>query len=143
MIDDIHISPASDDPERELALRLLRKLTATNVKRGMPDDIEPFALSACGSGGDLIGGIAGYTKWQWMFVEALWVAEEMRGLGLGDKLLSKAEALARARNCIGVWLDTMSFEAKPFYVDHGYEEFGKIDNFPPGYQRHFLLKKLT
>lgn len=142
MYDDIQIETSDDDPDEVMALRLHRKLAETNGKRKFIDDTKRFAVTAKGPGGDLMGGAAGLTKWQWMYVESLWIAEEMRGLKLGAQLLRQAETLARDRGCIGVWLDTMSFEAKPFYLKQGYKEFGAIHDLPPGHQRHFLCKRL-
>ncbi len=143
MIDDIDVSDPTQDDDRETAQRLLRKLARTNKTRGFDGENERFAITANGPGGDLIGGVAGFTKWGWMYVEALWIAEEMRGLGLGQKLMTQAEDLARVRGCGAMWLDTMSFEAKPFYDKLGFEEFGALDNYPPGHYRHFLKKSLV
>jgi hypothetical protein len=53
------------------------------------------------------------------------------------------EAEARARGCIGVWLDTLSFQARPFYEKHGYALFGSIEDQPPGHARHFLFKRFN
>ena len=55
-------------------------------------------------------------------------------------LLHRAEAEARARACIGAWLDTFSAEAKRFYVKNSYRVFGEIADYPPGNTRFFLSK---
>jgi hypothetical protein len=44
--------------------------------------------------------------------------------------------------CKYAYLDTFSFEARPFYEKHGYELFATLDNYPEGYSKHFLKKKL-
>jgi hypothetical protein len=53
------------------------------------------------------------------------------------------EDAARARSCVGAWLDTFSFQALDFYRSLGYQQFGTLDDFPPGHQRHFVWKPLT
>ena len=53
---------------------------------------------------------------------------------IGSRLLAKAEEIARDRGCVGIRLDTMSFQAPGFYSRHGYTEFGRIDDCPPGHR---------
>lgn len=89
-----------------------------------------------------VGGIIGHTSRRWLFVEMLWVHESLRGQGWGSRLLSQAEALARARNCVGAYLDTYSFQAPEFYLRHGYTVFGELADFPPPHSRLFLQKRL-
>jgi ribosomal protein S18 acetylase RimI-like enzyme len=52
------------------------------------------------------------------------------------------EEEARARDLIGIWLDTYSFQAPGFYRKLGYEEVGRIPDYPPGQARIFLAKRL-
>ena len=77
-----------------------------------------------------------------MFVELLAVPKSLRGQGLGLTLMQQAEALARERQCLGIWLDSFSFQAPGFYKKLGFTEFGAIADYPPGHIRHFLLKHL-
>jgi hypothetical protein len=46
------------------------------------------------------------------------------------------------RGCVGVWLDTFSFQARGFYEKLGYRVFGEVADYPPGHTRHFLKKSL-
>ena len=69
-------------------------------------------------------------SWGWMFVELLFVPERLRGEGVGTRLLASAEDQARQKGCIGIWLDTFSFQAPDFYRKHGYAAFGALDNYP-------------
>jgi GNAT superfamily N-acetyltransferase len=76
----------------------------------------------------------------------LWVAEAVRGHGLGTWIMAEAEAIARSRSCHGAWLDTSSAEAERFYVRLGYRPFGILQNEPgdqpQGHRRFFLAKRL-
>jgi GNAT superfamily N-acetyltransferase len=89
----------------------------------------------------VVGGAVGRTGWAWLFVGRLWVADELRGDGLGTPLMSTIEDAARERGCVGSWLDTFSFQARPFYERLGYEVFGELDDFPPGHARYFMKKR--
>ena len=78
-----------------------------------------------------------------MYVAILWLSEEIRAHGYGRRLLAEAEWIAVERGCIGVQLDTMSFQALAFYERQGYIIFGVLDNFPPGHRKYFLHKPLV
>jgi GNAT superfamily N-acetyltransferase len=93
--------------------------------------------------GEVRGGLAGDVYFGWLFVRYLWVAEEHRGGGYGERLLREAEDEARSRGCHAVWLDTFSFQAPAFYHRLGFQEFGRLDDYPAGHARHFLWKPLA
>lgn len=91
----------------------------------------------------IIGGATGFSQWGWLFIEYLWVVDEVRGQGLGATLLERSEMAGRERGCGAVWLDTFSFQAPAFYERFGYRQFGQLDGYPPGGARHFLWKPLA
>jgi GNAT superfamily N-acetyltransferase len=84
----------------------------------------------------------GGTYWGWLYVEILWLDARARGRGLGARLMAMAEQEAQRRGCRGAHLDTMSFQALPFYERMGYTVFGVLEDLPPGHRRYFLKKKL-
>jgi len=90
----------------------------------------------------LVGGIYGFTDRGWLRIEVLVVRDGWRGHGLGTRLLATAESEARGRGCHDVWLDTFSFQALPFYEQHGYIVFGTLENYPAGNTRYFVRKAL-
>ncbi|MBV8474214.1 MAG: GNAT family N-acetyltransferase, partial [Hyphomicrobiales bacterium] len=92
--------------------------------------------------GDALGGLWARAAFGWLFVELLFVPESLRGQGVGSRLLAQAEDLARQNGCVGVWLDTFSFQAPDFYRKNGYETFGVIDDYPGAEKRFFLRKRL-
>ncbi len=89
--------------------------------------------------------IAGLSGWSWggcMAIEFLWVREEWRGKRLGAQLLEAAEAEGIARGCTQVVLDTHDFQAPEFYKKHGYEIYGAMDDYPRGFKKYHLKKRL-
>lgn len=92
--------------------------------------------------GRVVGGALGQAAWAWLYVGRLWVTETLRGAGLGWRLMDELESAARARGCVGAWLDTFSFQARPFYESIGYSPFGELADFPPGHARTYLWKRL-
>lgn len=92
--------------------------------------------------GEIVGGVIGATYWNWFYVNLMWVQEDLRGQGYGRQLLEAAEEEARQRGAKNAYLDTFSFQAPTFYQNLGYQEFGRLENFPTGHIRHFLTKAL-
>ncbi len=72
----------------------------------------------------------------------LWVDEAHRGKGYGSILLEEVEKIAKEKECTLIHLDTFDFQAKDFYLKHGYELFGVLDDCPPGHKRFFMKKKI-
>ncbi|GAA4840281.1 GNAT family N-acetyltransferase [Actinomycetospora corticicola] len=129
----------TDDPRPE-DLTALKDALRDSTPTRADDGYRTLAIFVHDDG--LVGGIAGYTHFSWLFVQQLWVDGSRRGTGLGSALLRAAEDEARRRECRGVWLDTYSFQARPFYEAHGYEVFGEIADYPPGHAKYFLKKAL-
>jgi GNAT superfamily N-acetyltransferase len=90
----------------------------------------------------IVGGLIGATYCGWLHIDLLFVNEELRGRGYGQRLLEIAEDEARKRGVKNVYLDTFSFQAPDFYNKHGYHVFGELKDFPPGHQRYFFTKQL-
>lgn len=105
-----------------------------------PPDERRLAVFARDDAGRVLGGLLGHTKWRWCYVARLWLAAEARGGGHGAQLLAAAEAEAWARGCLGVHLDTFEYQALPFYQRHGYELYGTLEGFPPGYRQYHVRK---
>lgn len=91
--------------------------------------------------GEVVGGLFAYTNWDWLCIAQLWVAESVRGRGVGKQLIGLAEAEARRHGCRHAHVDTFSFQALPFYERLGYRVFGRIENYPAGHARYFLEKR--
>ncbi|MEZ4767946.1 MAG: GNAT family N-acetyltransferase [Caldilineales bacterium] len=92
--------------------------------------------------GEVIAGIAGYTWAGMAELEFLWVDESLRGQGIGAQLLAAVEEEARSRGCALVITSTYSFQAPDFYLRHGYQIAGQIEDSPPGHTNFWLKKDL-
>ncbi len=104
------------------------------------DQFKPLAVLLQDESKKIYAGLLGQTYWTWLYVDVLWVDEAYRHQGLGAQLLKVAEEEARRRGCHGAQLDTMSFQALPFYQKQGYSLFGQLDDFAAGHCRYFLKK---
>ena len=94
-------------------------------------------------GGKIIAGIKSDVYcWKILYIELLFVEEAYRYKALGSLLLNKVEAEAKAMGAGLAHLDTFNFQAKDFYLKHGYEVYGALDDCPPGHKRYHLKKVL-
>ncbi|WP_109120394.1 GNAT family N-acetyltransferase [Azospirillum sp. TSO22-1] len=132
----------ADQIDPAVADQLFDGLRAYNEVHAGAFDRQSLMVAAHAPDGALAGGITGFTQWQWLYVDYLWVAEEQRRSGLGSRLLRAAEDEARRRGCRWSRLNTYSFQAPGFYAGHGYEPCGEIEDYPPGHRLIWLRKAL-
>lgn len=91
--------------------------------------------------GDIIAGINSKMYcWNCLYIDILWVKEEYRKEGLGSKILNEIEKVAKDKGCYLIHLDTFDFQAKDFYIKHGYDIFGILDECPQRHKRYFMKK---
>jgi GNAT superfamily N-acetyltransferase len=130
--------------EPQLAATIaLAGLNAQNEAVAGPYGYRPFVLSVRRPGETIpCGALVAHVFYRWLFVRLFYLPEDLRQGGLGAALLARAEREAAARGCVGVWLDTFSWQARPFYEKQGYTCFATLDDFPPGHGRHYLMKRL-
>ena len=90
---------------------------------------------------EIQGGLIGKIKGKWLCIEFLWMHESLRKGGYGTNLIQAAEQTARERGCLHALVDTLSFQALPFYQKNGYQLQLTLENFPEqGAARHYLSK---
>jgi len=121
---------------------IIRGLLEFNVSR--LGDLEPTSLDIYVRDGDgkVVGGLVGDVGLGWLSIHALWVAEELRGSGLGTDILKAAENAAIKYGCHAVILDTLSFQAPGFYEKRGYSRIVFVDGYLGGSQKIFMQKHL-
>ena len=134
----------TDSPDATVQSAILRPLLAFNEARvGGPTGFRNLAISLSDpASGEIVGGLWGSTSFRQLFIELIFIPEALRCGGIGRQMLRQAEDEAVRRGCVGVWLDTFSFQARGFYERLGYTVFGTIDDYPPGHSRFFLKKQL-
>jgi GNAT superfamily N-acetyltransferase len=138
-VSDIRISfePHNDDPKQFIVNGVDNyNIATTGIATYYP--VQYYLRDADDA---VVGGLLGYTWGDWMHINHLWIAEPARGKGFSRELMAAAEAYAQKRGCIGAYLETYSFQARPLYETLGYKVVGQIDNMPPGHTHYFMKKE--
>jgi ribosomal protein S18 acetylase RimI-like enzyme len=107
-----------------------------------PENHERILLSARNGDDTLVGGLIASIFWDTLHIDIIWTDPEYRKLGVASALLFEAESEAVRRNCILAILDSFDFQAPEFYVKRGYEQVGRIDDYPKGHTKYIFRKKL-
>lgn len=128
-----------ENPEWEL---IGGALTDYNAQQAGDDKGQNLCFVLQTGDQQVVGGVIGATYWDWLYINLMWIKDELRGRGFGHQLLIYAEEEARKRGAKNAYLDTFSFQAPDFYRDHGYQVFGELEDFPAGHVRYFLTKQL-
>ena len=112
------------------------------LKTGYYDRRPIAALLRDASTGKTLGGMIGKTSYGLLFIDLVFLPEEMRGQDIGSRLLAMMEQEAIRRGCKCGFLLTITHQAPGFYKRHGWVEFGRIPCDPPGTARVFMTKQL-
>ena len=137
----------STEPDEERAAFVRASLRENNLRfpemRGAQElygaEREPLEIYEL-DGDTVIGGLVGQTWVGWLHIDLLWVRDQRTGLG--TRLMARAEEIARERGCLGIRLETWSFQAPDFYRRCGYEVAGEVHDHPPGAVDYTFVKRL-
>jgi GNAT superfamily N-acetyltransferase len=107
-----------------------------------PRERQPLALSVRDDAGEVVGGLIGEFRLDWLYVDWLWVDDNERGKGYGAALMALAEGETRKAGKTHIFLWTWSFQAPEFYQALGYVECGRIMDHPKGHDNIQFVKRL-
>ena len=137
-------SIAIDASPSEADLATVEAGLATYNRRFIgPSDRRPLSFVLRDDAGALRGGLDGDTSRGWLYVDYLWVADDLRGSGWGSRLLADAEREAVARGYGRAYLETNAYQAPDFYLRRGYAVVGRIPDFYDHHDRLYLTKTLA
>src|SRR5690349_12269357 len=119
------------------------QINAYNIAVTGIDDWRALAIFVRDSAGQIVAGINGGTWAGYLEIKSLWVREDLRGRGLGRRLLLAAEQRALQHGCTQALLDTHDFQAPGFYQRLGYTIFGSFEGIGGRHTRYYLRKTLA
>ena len=107
--------------------------------KGLPP-IKPFSIFIQDPDENVLGGVSCVTFYGSIYIDSLWIDASLRHQGWGTKLIEEAERTGRMRGAHFATLNTMDWEAVPFYQKLGYS----IEFIREGYNQNskmFMLRK--
>jgi len=130
------------EPQADAVIR--QGLAAYNTARFRPSNNTTLdVLVRDDSSGEVLGGLLGHTSYRLLFLDVFYLPEELRGAGLGSRIIALAEEEARRRGCTAAFVYTVTFQAPGFYERYGYRRFGEVVCPPDAATRIFLRKALA
>jgi GNAT superfamily N-acetyltransferase len=131
-----------DNPEQEIIDYLNKKIADFNWAHWEVSERSPLAVQIKNDQGEIIAGAAARSFGDWLLLDTLWVADELRGQNIGSEILKEIEASGKKRGCIKCLLDTLNFQAMPFYEKHGYKTQWVQQGYPKTGCKYFMVKEL-
>ena len=119
-----------------------RMLKEYNLMHREASNNVPIGIFYEDEGNRKLAGLTGETFGNWLCIRFLFVSEQLRGKGIGSKLLEAADREAKQRGCKYAFVDTFSFQAPVFYKKHGYQEVFTLEEYPYTGKRHYYTKEL-
>jgi GNAT superfamily N-acetyltransferase len=102
----------------------------------------PVQIALRDDDGVLKGGVVARVWLDTLYVALVWIDETLRGKGHGKTMMEMVEAEGRKHGATQVWLNTLSWQARPFYEQLGYVCFGEVPVAGGTHRRYFLQKAL-
>jgi GNAT superfamily N-acetyltransferase len=121
---------------------ILKGLVAYNRSQIGRRKWKNIAITVRNDAGEIVGGVTGEAWADWLFVQLLWLDEAYRGNDHASRAMDALEDEARAFGARHAYVDTFSFQARPFYEKRGYRVFGALDNYPDDHTRYWMTKDL-
>lgn len=138
MSDSVKFEFDNDSREKELAvIDGLRQFNFQYLGQYKPEHLRLFAHD---ENGEVVGGLIGNVLLGWLYIDILWVHEKVRTQGVGSRLLEMGLSRGKEMGAGKAYLDTMGFQAAPFYEKHGFREIYRFPNFANGFDRLVMQK---
>lgn len=132
-----------ENPDPKLMTFFEKRLEEFNEVRWEIKKKIPLVVQVTDDAGDILAGVSARTFGAWLLIDNLWVSEKLRGQDIGTQILKTLEDTARKRGCKYAMLDTLNFQARPFYERFGYSVKWTMESYPtPKDCKHFLMKTL-
>jgi GNAT superfamily N-acetyltransferase len=133
----IQVEPQATKDDAVTVMEIVRSF---NQQFFAPTQWRSVTVLARDETGAIVGGALGDIGCGWLYLSVLGVREDWRRQGIGTALLQAVEQEAQTQGSIGVYLETIEFQAPEFYQRNGYSIYAVQENYPVGFKRYYLQK---
>lgn len=130
-----------EEGEGPLGKAINAGLLAWNDRTTGPARRARFVFAVRNDQGVVLGGITANVYRDSLYIDDLFLDDSVRGQGLGTRLMDLAEARGREAGCAFVYLDTMDWQARPFYEKRGYRVFHEFSYENGKFHRYWMRKE--
>ena len=130
------------DDSEEVAKAVEAGLVAFNNRAAGSTTPITVQIAVRDDDGAILGGVVARVWLDTLYVSLVWIDDSLRGQGHGKAMMAMVEAEGRKHGAAHVWLNTLSWQARPFYERLGYVCFGETPVAGGTHKRYFLQKAL-
>ena len=94
-------------------------------------------------GAQIIGGALIWEYSDALYIDVLWCNEQYRKQGIGTKIITMIDDVAKNKRLPKIFVDTYEFQAQAFYEKHGFYCIGTIPKYLKDYDRIFMRKDVS
>lgn len=106
----VDYTPSETDNE------VVREGLVASIEKVLGERDKTFSIFLKDDAGKVYGGTLAFLGSESVYIEALWVKEDLQKKGYGRKLLEAVEQEAIQNGCIFSLVDTWDFQAEEFYL---------------------------
>jgi N-acetylglutamate synthase-like GNAT family acetyltransferase len=92
---------------------------------------------------DIIGGALIWEYSDALYIDVLWCNEKYRKQGVGTKIITMIDGVAKNKGLPKIFVDTYEFQAQDFYKKHGFYCIGIIPKYLKDNDRIFMRKDVS
>ena len=99
-------------------------------------------INVFGTGDELLGGLILQRRWNAVLIYSFYLEENLRGIGLGGRIINLAEDLARQMGGTALVLETSTLHTWQFYQKHGFEVVAELNGYIDGQTYFHMFKNI-
>lgn len=140
--DYVFIQQGEDDTLKRYLQSILNEYHLTVYPEMRMPASKKIMIQVIDGDGNQVGGAILWAYWGWLEISILALEASARGQGVGRRLMSYIEDMARKEECRHLRVEAFEQEMD-FYQRLGFRVVGQLDDFPAGYCYYFMRKDLA